>query len=305
MTLLGGFCFAFCFGFRDLGFDDLGIGGNGGVGEVDHAAIGEFLEHDVFDLDGHGGATVDLEGEEAFERALSLFEVEEVDGDLAVDFVDEVIALGDDGVLMPVGDIDFDGVVFGGKPTFGFGVDDNALAILADDAAAAFFVDHGVVDGSGVDITLVTADGPFADFREFPAAILDAGVVTDDFDFGGEFEVFDGAAAPDEELVVVELSGVGGFAGDATVLDGPKFGVPIPAGEVLAVEQGFEAILSGEEAGSDEREEETANHVSPASRNGPDHQSSRQRVCRIWQKRAEGFGFVQSEWMLRAGRERG
>ena len=37
-------------------------------GEVDHAALGQFFEHDVLDVDLHGGAAVDLKGDEAFER---------------------------------------------------------------------------------------------------------------------------------------------------------------------------------------------------------------------------------------------
>ena len=52
---------------RCLRLDDLGVTGDGVVGEVDHTALGQFFEHHVLDVDLHGGAAVDLEGDEAFE----------------------------------------------------------------------------------------------------------------------------------------------------------------------------------------------------------------------------------------------
>ena len=117
-----------------------------------------------------------LEGEQAFERKIFRLMVDEVDGDLAVDLVDEVVALRDDDVLLPFGEVDLHGVAFGGEPLVAFVVDDDALAVLHEDTAAALFVDHGVVRGIGVNVALVAADNPLAGLRKFLAAILDAGV---------------------------------------------------------------------------------------------------------------------------------
>jgi hypothetical protein len=66
-----------------------------------------------------------------------------------------------------------------------------------------------------------------------------------------EDEVLDLTTTPDQELVVGELVGAGGLAGDDSVLDAPEFGVAIPTLEVLAVEEGTESVIgSVDEQGS-------------------------------------------------------
>ena len=159
--------------------------------------------------------------------------------------MDEVIALGDNGVLVPLGDVDFDGVAFGDDPLLSLRVDDDALAVLDDDAAAAFVVDHGVVHGGGMHVALVTADGPLAVLGEFAAPVLDAGVVAGLLDLGVEDEVLHFTAAPDQKLIVAELFRAGGLAGDRAVFDGPEFLVGVPVGEVFAVEERAEAVIGG------------------------------------------------------------
>ncbi|NJN05677.1 MAG: hypothetical protein HC814_03830 [Rhodobacteraceae bacterium] len=65
---------------------------------------------------------------------------------------------------------------------------------------------------------------------------------------------FTRAAAPDEKLIVAQMLGSGGDAGDGTVLHGPEFGVAVPAIEILAVEERLETVLSGN-CGRNERNE--------------------------------------------------
>ena len=125
-----------------------------------------------------------LEGEQTCEGLVLGVVVDEVDGDLAVDLMDEVVALRDDDVLLPFGEVDLHGVAFGGEPLVAFVIDDDALAILHEDTTAALFVDHGVVRGIGVDVALVSADDPLAGLRKFLAAILDAGVAGGALDLG-------------------------------------------------------------------------------------------------------------------------
>ena len=223
----------------------------------EQAAFGEFLEHDVLDLDDHGRTFVHLEGEQAFERAVLLVVVDEVDGDLAVDLLREVVALGDDGVLMPLGVVDLHGFVLGGEPLAALFIDDDALAVLDEDAAGALFVDHAVVGGRWMDVALVAADDPLADFGELLAAILDAGVAGGALDLGPQLEVLHDAAAPDDELIIREMVGPLGLAGEGTFLDGPELRVPVPAGEGLAVEDRLEAVLGRKrgEGGQQERQQ--------------------------------------------------
>lgn len=228
-------------------------------GKVDHAALGQFFEHDVLDMDLHGGAAVDLEGEEAFEGAFGFFEVGELHGRFAVDLVHEVVSLRDDGVLVPLGHIGLDEVVLAREPFHAGGVDDNALAVLRDDAASAFLIHHGAVGRVRVNVALVAADGPFF-VGVLAAAVLDAGVVALLADFGLQFEVFDLPAAPDEKLIVVQLLRSGRVADDLAIFDLPQLRIAIPAGEVFAVEDGFKTVLGKSRGQQEQGEEDEAFH---------------------------------------------
>lgn len=228
-------------------------------GEVDHTALGQFFEHDVLDVDLHGGAAVDLEGEDAFEGAFGFFEIGELHRRFAVDLVHEVVSLRDDGVLMPLGHIGLDEVVLAREPFHAGGVDDDALAVLRDDAASAFLIHHRAVGRVRVDVALVAADGPFF-VGVLAAAVLDAGVVALLADFGLQFEVFDLPAAPDEKLIVGQLLRSGRVADDLAIFDLPKIRIAIPAGEVFAVEDRFKTVLRGSGRESKEREEDETFH---------------------------------------------
>ena len=141
--------------------------------EGEQGGFGQLLEHDILNLNDHGRAFMHLEGEQAFERTALHVVIDEVDGDLAVNLVDEMVALRDDDVLVPLGDVDLDGRMFSGEPLIALLVDNDALAVLDEDTAATFFVDHGVVRRRRMDVALVATDDPLADLGEFFAAILD------------------------------------------------------------------------------------------------------------------------------------
>ena len=255
--------FWLCFGFRmgvglafrglrrlTLGFrcgplflNDLGVARDRGFLKRHHSALRQFFEHHVFDLHLHCRATMDLEGEQALQRTLRQLEVEQVDGHLAVNLVDQVIAPRDDGVFMPLGDIHLHRLMLADEPALRFGIGHHALAILHDDAATAFLIDHRIVRMRGMDVALIAANGPLAIFWQFLAAILNACVVAYLFDLGFQLEVLHHATAPDEKLIIGELLWPSRGAHDLSVLHLPQLGIPIPASEVFAVEQRLETIL--------------------------------------------------------------
>ena len=190
---------------------------------------------------------MELDGEEAFQRAFLLVVIDEFGGGLAVDEVAEVVAFRDDDVLIPLANIDLHGCVLAELPEAAVGIEHDVFAVEAEDAATLFLIGHaGVLDG-GMDVALVAGDDPRGDLRQLAAAILDAAVVVaDDADGGAQLEVIHFAAAPDEEAVVCHGFGRGIGAGDEPVFDLPEFRVAIPAGEVAAVEERGEGVVSGE-----------------------------------------------------------
>ena len=77
--------------------------------------------------------------------------------------VDEMIAAGDNGVLVPLRDIDLNRIMGGELPEGAFGVEHDLGTVETKDAAALFLVGHtGMLDG-GVDIALITGDDPRSD----------------------------------------------------------------------------------------------------------------------------------------------
>lgn len=95
------------------GFFDFCCGGGelGGV-EGDEWVFGQGFEVEGFDFDAVGVAFVELDGEQAFERAFVGVVVDELGGGLAVDEVLEAVPLGEDNVFVPLADIDLHGRVF-------------------------------------------------------------------------------------------------------------------------------------------------------------------------------------------------
>ena len=213
---------------------------------------GELLHADVFELNHHRRADVDLQRERAGLGGFGRLLVDDVHGLLAIDEVLEMIALGDDDVIVPILVLDLRLNLLrvadrAGDFDLGLSsvvLDHGLLPALRENAASAFFVEDAAVGFARLKVRLITAD----DGAELPglghlAAILDAGVALLDAVGKAQLEVSDVAAFPDEERVVVDL-GVRITAGDAddgAVAHGPELGITIPAGEILAVEQALEA----------------------------------------------------------------
>jgi hypothetical protein len=78
-----------------------------------------------------------------------------------------------------------------------------------------------------------------------------------DLDLHAQFEILHGAAPPDEKLVVGEVIGPLRLAGDGPVLDRPEFGIAVPSGEILAVEEVDKAVFGERgQGGQKDREQQ-------------------------------------------------
>ncbi len=161
----------------------------------------------------------------------------------------DVVAAADDGILVPVLVLvvaGFDEFVLVGyladDVLFAVFINDHDVADRNEPAAGSFFVEEADGALGFHDVGLVAADDPLA---EFFAAVLDAAIVVVEAELDLEDEVFGLAVLPDEEGVA--LGGIlgGGLAADDAVGDGPESRVAVPAGEVFAVEDGFEAVIGG------------------------------------------------------------
>ncbi len=106
-----------------------------------------------------------LKSKEPFERAILLIVVVDFRCNFSVQLVDEVIALCNDGVFIPLSDIDLHRITLFREPLHSFRIDDDGLAVFRDDAPTALLVEHRVVLGDGMDVALIPADRPRPVFR--------------------------------------------------------------------------------------------------------------------------------------------
>ena len=225
---------------------------------------------------------MELKREDAGHDLLLLVLVLHVHGLVAVDEVLEVAALGDDDVFVPLAlldaGLDFSGgfLCLADDFLFAFLVPDHLLAALGHDATRhLLLVKDAGVGGADLEVRLVAADNEVA---EVLAAILDAGVARVAGEPVGEaqLEVADElllvAVLGDEEVVALGGIFLGRGAGDGAVLDGPMLLAAFPAGEGLAVEQGFEARLIGGEG-----EQRPRCSCTPGARR---HQGALPSLCR-------------------------
>ncbi len=190
---------------------------------------------------------MDLEGQQPFQRAVGLVVVVQFRRDLAVDLVNEVIALGDDVIFLPFGHRHGDGVALGHEPLAGLRVGDDTLPVFGHNAPPPLVIEHAVVFRGRVDVALIAPHGPGAHLGKFLGAVLDAAVVLAlDPHLGAQFKVLEQASSPDQELIVGQV--VRGLRAPRQnpVLDCPKLGIPLPATEVLAVEEVDKAVLRAE-----------------------------------------------------------
>ena len=199
---------------------------------------------------------MELDGDEAFEGATLLIVVDEDRGRLPVDLVLEAIAASDDRELVPLRNIGLHPWAFTDLPALTSRVHHHVDAVVAEDAAAAFFVGHRRMHIRWMDVALVAEDRPRRHLRQAAAAVLQAGVViADDFDRRAEFEVLS-LAVPNEERIRLRFTDLA-RAYNHPVNDFPEARFAVPAGEVLAVEERREAVLGedGQREGKQEREQ--------------------------------------------------
>ena len=132
-----------------------------------------------------------MKREYAFKLAAFFVEVDHVNRLMAVNPVLHVIAFRQDAEVVPFVGLEFLELELADDPRLARGVDDDLLAGVSEDAAAAFFVEHAVVIGAaGDDVALIARDDGFAEIGALGGAIVNAAVsLGSDFDLGAQFEV--------------------------------------------------------------------------------------------------------------------
>ncbi len=203
---------------------------------------------DVLELDHHWRAGVQLQRQNTGHITLGFVVVDDLSGDLAVDFQNDLVAVGDDMIFVPV--ILFDIVHQGisiAERAFGHlavGADYGFLPSLSEHSAASFVIERPCVSAGQVDIRLV-AYGVAG--RLDPAANLYAGVgrrraAYAVFQF--QLEIVYIAKLPGEELIALDRILFGGASGDCPVLHGPVAHLSsFPSVERTAVKDRLEASL--------------------------------------------------------------
>ena len=183
---------------------------------------------------------MDLEGDHSTEVALLDMVIVDINGLHPVDFVNEVIPASGDLVGAPGIRVE---LRLHRKLThhLGFSVGGNYRlhAPFAEDAPTFLIVEHPVRPDSRVHVTLVTRDDVFAEVLADGSPVLDARVVavTCKPQLGGQLEILDWGALPDEELVVGKRIVIGRRSDDDSIDDGPVIGVAGPAGKIRSVEE--------------------------------------------------------------------
>ncbi len=159
---------------------------------------------------------------------------------IAVKIVYQVIALGDDVVFVPVlflveagldklfgiGDIadDFFAAVF---------VDDHKIANVDQPATSPLMVEKSGHFGIIYHLSLIAANDPFIDLF---AAILDAGITTQQTELYLQLEIFELAIPPDDERVTASWIFGCSLAVYRAVFHRPEAWIAVPAGQIFAVE---------------------------------------------------------------------
>src|SRR5437016_5412159 len=125
-------------------------------------------------------------------------------------------------------------------------LDDGFLPALRENPIHAFLIKNARIRLARLEVSLITADDEIA---EVLAAILDARigeariVVRRDFVGKAQLEIAHRAVGPDQKIVALGRMFLGRAASDGAFFHRPVLGSPGPAGQVFAVEEGFEAGL--------------------------------------------------------------
>ena len=167
--------------------------------------------------------------------------------------MDDVIALGQDRIFVPFGNIHVHGVMLRSAPLNPRRIRDNALPVLCDNSASALLVQHRAIWSIRVNVALVAADRPLA-ILALLAAVLNTCVVAALFDCCLQFEVPEHAATPNQKLIVGQLPRGRGGTDYFAVLHLPQIRIAIPSLEIFAVEKSFEIrVLCKHELGEEQR----------------------------------------------------
>src|ERR1035437_4647461 len=174
---------------------------------------------------------MELQRQYAAHGPLGFAVIRQIYGLLAVDELLQVIAFGNDHVLVPVPLLNR-GSNSGGIPERADDlflvllVPDDLLAAQRHDAAHTFLVENARVARPRLHVRLVAAHHPIRRVKNL-AAVLDAGVgktvtvTRREFEGAAQLEVARGAVSPDQERVSLGWVLGGGLAGDGAVFDGP------------------------------------------------------------------------------------
>ncbi len=198
---------------------------------------------------------MNLQRQQALQRARLLIVVRELRRHLPVELVRETIPLRDDRVFVPLGDVHLHRFALRDQPALTLRPRHHALPVRRHDATRPFLIEHRVDFRHGMNVALVAPDRPLADLRQFLAAILNAGVVPRDFHLRAQLEVLHHTAAPDEKLIVTQRLRPRRLPRDATLLNRSQRRIALPAGEVLAVEEGAKALRAGLRVGRGDGEQ--------------------------------------------------
>ena len=195
------------------------------------------FDFEIFELNQHRFATMNCSARTPDFAALSALLIDDIDRLFAVDEMLQVIALGDDHVIVPVAFLDGGLMAFGSPatPTTSF-FPSAWMTTLSDRVAREFrglFLHTKCLNKfcPCLHVGLITADDEIFRFQNF-AAILNAGigealvVVGNELELAMHFEITGLAAFPDEKCVFFADFAFGGLAGDCAVFDRPKFGQP-------------------------------------------------------------------------------
>ena len=189
---------------------------------------------------------MELQGKESGAAAGVGVVVRDLGHHRAVDLADDLVALGDDAVGVPIVLLDdlgeFGGIAeAAGDLGFAVFIDDGLFSALGEDTAESLAVVRPGPLSGGVDVGLVTADG--VGFVEGETTDLESGIPAENAVFGDEFEVVELAIGPLQEGVVGDRTFGAGLTGDGAILDPPEFGIPFPAGECRPIEEREEFVV--------------------------------------------------------------
>ena len=209
----------------------------------------------VAELHLHRRSGVQLKCKQAAHRAFVLLIVGQVHRHVAVDRQHDVIAVGDDLIVIPILLLNRSqnlrlGCRLVGRLLLALGRNLDTIASLGQDAAALFLIQGPRPTAARVEVGLVTGDHPLVDLA---TAKLNAGIPADDTELQLQLEVSDLPVAPHQERIAASRIFLRRLPGDHALLDAPKFLIAFPALERFSVEQRSKTAFFGASGGGQTR----------------------------------------------------